>query len=503
MIYQRLRNVAGKFKEKNAIVIMERTITYKRLIEEIDKCSYLLKQAGIHEKKVVAVYSNNNIEYIITLFALAKNKAIAVPIDNIRLTEREKTNIINSMTPHFCINFDEIEYSFTITTLESTTPKAHYEEENRIHSGDASKMITINNRKREEYDGEFTVLYTSGTTGVPKGIVHTQYSRLNMCNHLTDTMDFSDTDNHLCTFVLTSPHSIGICILPALLNGGVLHIIPPERVYPRLVVKYIAEKEITIYTSLPHFFASMMNTNNITGHYFKSIRQILSGGAAITEALARDFTEKFGIRLGNIYGLAEHGPAFINRTDYKDVPYHSIGKPVRGVEVKIVDPRGCILNSDEVGEIQIRSTSRAKGYWNNEGETRKVFLPDGWISTRDLGYTDEHGNYFITGRSSQFINIFSNKVSPDEIESVISSYLGVNDSAVFGIKTDDFNEKIVAYVSTNNMNFDIEGLKDYCKQQLANFKQPKEIILMGSLPRNSYGKVNKEALKEIYLSGKS
>lgn len=483
MVYSKLQSVCKMYKDKKAIVLNNGVVTFTELLQAVDNYSELFLNKGMGKGSLVSIYSNNHVEYIFTLFAIGKIGAIAVPIDNLRLTETEKSAIINTVIPDYCIKYDE---------------------NNNVIIEDFTKRVDNNHKLNvtdnlERHTSEFTILFTSGTTGVPKGIVHTQQTRMNALANLTKTLELTDKDSHLCTFVLTSPHATAICILPSLLNGSTLYIIPPEKVFPRIVCNYIKENSISIYTVMPHFIMSILNTKEIPLDTFKTIRQILCGGAPMIEKAAKDFKEKYGIKLGNIYGMAEHGPMFVNKIEYDDVESASIGKTLDGVEAKIVDQDGKDLEINQIGEIRVRSNSVAKGYWNNVKETKKVFLKDRWLSTMDLGYVNEKGYYFVTGRISEYINISSNKVSPYEIENVIMKYGEVKEVVVIGKKLENSTEKIIAVVVPTNKNtFYLDGLKQYCEQNLAPFKRPSQIIISDDFPRGSYGKIDKGKVRSIY-----
>jgi long-chain acyl-CoA synthetase len=341
------------------------------------------------------------------------------------------------------------------------------------------------------------ILYTSGTTGKPKGAELTHDNLYRNCTVSTRILgDITKDDVVLGALPLF--HSFGqTCSLNAVIAAGAeLSMIP--RFDPDKALEIIARDGVTIFMGVPTMYNAMLHADSADEADVSSLRVCVSGGSAMPEELMRNFEEKFGCIILEGYGLSETSPvASFNHPDKERKP-GSIGTPIDGVEMKVVDDDGNEVEQGEVGEIVIKGHNVMKGYWGRPDATEDA-IKDGWFHTGDMARVDEDGYFFIVDRKKELIIRGGYNVYPREVEEVLYEHPAVQEAAVVGVEDEKMGEEVgAAVVLKNGEEVDADELKAYAKENLANYKYPRKIWFVDELPKGPTGKILK---REIEVPG--
>jgi long-chain acyl-CoA synthetase len=334
-------------------------------------------------------------------------------------------------------------------------------------------------------DDTAVILYTSGTTGTPKGAELT-HSNLRRNAQIADSL-FGLGDEAMTLGALPLFHSFGqTCGLNAtVFAGGCLTLIP--RFDPEKALEIIERDGVNVFQGVPTMYAAMLNAAG--SHDSSSLQVCVSGGAALPVEILRGFEEKFGCKVLEGYGLSETSPvASFNHPDRERKP-GSIGTPVEGVEMKLAD------EEDGVGEIAIRGHNVMKGYWRKPDATEEV-MRDGWFHTGDLAQVDEDGYFFIVDRKKDMIIRGGYNVYPREIEEVLYEHPAVREAAVVGVPHDELGEEIGAAVALKDgEEVGADELQAFVKEQVAAYKYPRRIWFVDELPKGPTGKILKREIE--------
>jgi len=342
-------------------------------------------------------------------------------------------------------------------------------------------------------DDTAVILYTSGTTGQPKGA---ELTHANLLRNAEVSRNLYGFDEDAVTLgALPLFHSFGqTCGLNATLGGGgTLTLIP--RFEPGKALEIIERDRVNIFQGVPTMYGAMLHHPEREQSDVSSLKICASGGSAMPVELLRGFEEAFGCKVLEGYGLSESSPvASFNHADRERKP-GSIGTPVEGVEMKVVDDDGNEVAQGEVGEIVIRGHNVMKGYWGRDDATRET-IKDGWLHTGDMGKTDEDGYFYVVDRKKELIIRGGYNVYPREIEEVLYEHPAVREAAVLGVPHDEYGEEVAAVVALKDgETADPEELRDFVKAQVAAYKYPRQIWVVDDLPKGPTGKILKREIK--------
>jgi long-chain acyl-CoA synthetase len=343
-------------------------------------------------------------------------------------------------------------------------------------------------------DDTAVILYTSGTTGKPKGAELTHANLHRNCTVAASTLvEISDDDRLLGALPLF--HSFGqTCTLNAsVANRALLSLIP--RFDPEKALQIIERDKITIFEGVPTMYNAMLSVDNRDDYDTSTLRLCLSGGAAMPAETMRSFEEAFDCKILEGYGLSETSPvASFNHPDRERKP-GSIGTPIEGVEMKVVDDEGNEVQQGEVGEIVIRGHNVMKGYWKRDDATAEA-IKDGWFHTGDMAKVDEDGYFFIVDRKKDLIIRGGYNVYPREIEEVLYEHPAIQEAAVVGVPHDELGEEVgAAVVLKSGQELDADDVKKYVKEQVAAYKYPRAVWFMDELPKGPTGKILKREIE--------
>jgi long-chain acyl-CoA synthetase len=337
------------------------------------------------------------------------------------------------------------------------------------------------------------ILYTSGTSGEPKGVMLTHQ---NLYSNVTDAIRHARLSGVRAGLgVLPQFHSFGLTaltLLPLYLGCQVIY---TARFNPAKIVQLLREHRPDIFMGIPAMYNALLNVKDVGPDDFKSLRYPMSGGDALPRSLAEGFEQRYHKRILEGYGLTETSPVVALAIPEANKP-GSVGRIMPQVEVRIVDDHGNDVPAGQPGEILIRGPKLMAGYFKRPDLTREVIDSGGWFHTGDWGRIDEEGYLYITGRKKEMLIIGGENVFPREIEEVLNAHGSVKASAVIGRADASRGQVPLAFVEMEEGRaFDEGALRSWCRQGLAGFKVPKEIIRMDTLPRSPTGKILRRQLQ--------
>jgi len=340
------------------------------------------------------------------------------------------------------------------------------------------------------------LLYSSGTTGVPKGIMLTHANLLRNTESLVDAWGFTDADRLLHALPIFHVHGLFVAIGCVLLSGASMRWLPAYDA--KQVIRYLPE--CTVLMGVPTYYTRLLADESFTAGVAENVRLFVSGSAPLLEETFVEFEERTGQRILERYGMTETNMNTSN-------PLHgerkagTVGPPLPGVEARVCNDEGKVLDVGEIGNLQVRGPNVFIGYWKLPEKTAEDFTEDGFFNTGDKGVIDSDGYVAIVGRAKDVVISGGLNVYPKEVELFIDDLPGVKESAVIGVSHPDFGEAVVAViVPQSNAALDEDSIINVAKENLANFKVPKRVLFIDELPRNTMSKVQKNVLREKYHS---
>lgn len=338
------------------------------------------------------------------------------------------------------------------------------------------------------------ILYTSGTTGRPKGAMLTHGNLRANVEALHEAWHFNDADIILHALPMFHAHGLFVALHLGLFSCATIHLLPrfsADEVLPLL-------RNVTVFMGVPTFYSRLIEHPGFDSASCSHVRLFVSGSAPLLPALFTAFEERTGHRILERYGMTEALMIASNPYRVEDRIAGTVGFPLPGVRVRIVNSEGQEIGADQVGDIEISSTSLSPGYWNRPETSAESCRSDRYFKTEDLGRLDEAGRLTILGRSKDLIISGGYNIYPAEIEIALGSVAGVSEIAVFGVPHTDFGEAVAAALVVDPESFSMASFHSRAEQALAKFKRPKMTYLVNELPRNAMGKVLKSQLRSMF-----
>ena len=464
-----------------------------RTFGEIDQSSSALAAGLVRDLDVkpgdrVAILDKNSDEYLELLFALDKAGAVSVPV-NWRLTAGEVAAVVGDADPVALVLGDEFGSAadqvgcrvigFSELTRNGADPHLDREE-----------AVTWQ-------------LYTSGTTGLPKGAM---LSNRNLCGFI-GTLGFEapELKEGARGLVAMPLYHIGGCGWGlAVLSAGATAVVVRE-VIPQQLLQVIAEQRVNSAFLVPAVLLFMAQLPEVRSADFSSLQNILYGASPISQELLRRSIEVFKCRFTQVYGLTETTGAItsLRYEDHDGERLLSCGRPMFGAEIKVVDPLDNEVAPGEIGEIVYRGVGVMEGYWARPDDTRAV-IRDGWLHSGDAGSMDADGFLYIRDRIKDMIVSGGENIYPAELESVLAGHPAVADVAVIGVPDARWGETVKAIVVRKpGAGLSEQDLIDWSRERLAGFKRPRSVDFVEMIPRNPSGKIVKRQLREPYWAGRA
>ena len=500
--YELITFQAKKRGKKVALFVDDEKITYGHILESADRLAAFLADKGVKKGDKIALFLRNSPEFIYTIFAASKLGAIVVPI-NIFLKEDELTYILedsgSSVLVASAIHDKVVNSSkasnvcrFILWEGESGAQgEQHYsfDEALKIESSVVQTPTAL--------EDTAVIIYTSGTTGKPKGAMLSHKNIFSNARSGEKTIKVKPKDRGIIFLPMFHSFTFTIGIMLPMYIGMSIVIIKSIQPFSN-IFKQTLLKRVTLFFGIPDVYNALAKAK-LPWYFmwFNNIRAFISGAAALQPKTLDAMAKKFKrATLLEGYGLSEASPA-VSMNTFKKQKAGSVGTALYGYEIKIVDEDMNEVHRGSIGDIIVKGDNVMQGYLNRPTATDETII-NGWLLTGDVGYMDDEGFLFIVDRKKDLIISKGINIYPREIEEVIDVFEGVGASAVIGINDEKSGEVPVVYIELGEdvETLDEAGLKKHMREQLANYKIPKQIHVIKTLPKNATGKVLKRVLKE-------
>jgi len=497
-LYKLLENCLERTPENLAVIFGEHRVSYRRLIEASERLAGGLAMLGIGRGDRVALMLPNVPQFPISFFAILKLGAAVVPV-NVMFKEAEVRYILEDSEAKAIIAWGSFEKEVlkAVEGLQTCSRVIFLAEKVPPGTVNFTRLLLQSPSLKETVaTGEndtALILYTAGVTGRPKGaeLTHTNtYSNATSCRQLLQVVS---EDRVLGALPLFHAFATTLVMNTAFAAGATVVLLP--RFDPQAFIEAVALEKVTIIPGVPTLFRAVLDAAVPTVD-FSSVRLCLSGGAPLPKELLEEFEERFGLAIFEGYGLSEASPVVsFNPIDHSRKP-GSIGIPIPGLAMRIVDEEGHEVRPNQVGEIVVQGPNVMKGYLNRPEATKEV-LRNGWLHTGDLGRMDEEGYFYIVDRKKDVIIKGGFAVYPREVEEVLHGHPQVEEAAVIGVPDTVQGEEVKAFVVLKPDSSVRPGeLIAYCKERMAVYKTPKYVQFLPSLPKSATGKVLKTKLRD-------
>jgi len=480
-----LDQAAAERADHPAVRMDDLVLSYSDLREAAGRVTSLLSSAGVAPGDRVAIMLPNVPAFPIAFYGALAAGAVVVPMNPL-LKSREVAYYLSDSGA-------KVLFAWYTAAGEAAQGAADTGAQVLVvDEPDLGSLLAglfpVHTRVERADDDDAVVLYTSGTTGQPKGAQLT-HANLSRNAELTAQTLIYASPGDVVMGCLPLFHVFGLtCGLNAtIVGGGTLTLLP--RFDAGQALNIIERDGVTVFEGVPTMYAAMLHHPDSAEADASSLRTCISGGAAMPVEVLHSFEKTFGCTILEGYGLSETSPvASFNHPDAERKP-GSIGTPVVGVEMRVVAPDGAGLPPGEVGEIAIRGHNVMKGYWNKPEATAEA-IPDGWFRTGDLARVDADGYFFIVDRKKELIIRGGYNVYPREIEEVLYEHPAVAEAAVVGIPHDDLGEEVGAAVALKpGATVTPEELRAHVKERVAAYKYPRQVWLVDELPKGPTGKI--------------
>ncbi|MFH1481059.1 MAG: AMP-binding protein [Pseudomonadota bacterium] len=507
-----------RFPERKAFVLREKAVTWKELGQIVDRLVLSLMDLGIRHGDKVAVLFPNRLEFIYATLALARLGAVHIPISE-RLREREIRFILDRTEAVGIIMVHEFwNYSFSglLAKIKPDLPALRHvivsEKTNQPHEILLEDLIgrTWEDKYPENYyqdvylkehpveaDDLLEIVFTSGTTGDPKGVMHSHNTRCRSALGTINGTRLTHEDVWLIMVPLSHTTALVNAFYTSVISGACGVLLETWNVEEAF--KEIDRNRATIPIGVPTMPIMMLQHQDLKKYDLSSLRTMVLAGAPLPVEVARQIIEKMGCYITSAYGMTETAISNITSLDDTvEIVCRTVGKPQPGMEHKVVDKNRRIVPLGQEGEACARGQNVCIGYWKDPARTAEVIDDRGWIYSGDLAKMDGDGNMLIVGRIKDVIVRGGENISPTEIEDILYAYDKIEQVAVIGIPHERLGEGTCAcIIPKTGQSFAYDDVKAFFKDKVARFKIPDRIELMDQFPTTPSGKIRKVELREI------
>jgi long-chain acyl-CoA synthetase len=486
-----LTDTAAEHGDKTAMKLDDAELSYSMLDGATAHMAGMLRAKGLEPGDRVGIMLPNVPYFPVVYYGILRAGGIVVPM-NVLLKGREVEYYLSDPGAKLVFAWGDFaeaaETGAQAAGAECVLVKPG-EFEQQV--GEAEAVTDMSDRGG---DDTAVLLYTSGTTGKPKGAELTHSNLATNCRLAGGSLARLTAED-VALGALPLFHSFGqTCGMNGCVAlGATLTMLP--RFDPEKALEIIQRDKVTVFQGVPTMYNAMLHCDRRDEFDVSCLRLCMSGGSAMPEELMRKFEEAFGCIVLEGYGLSETSPvASFNHPDKERKP-GSIGTPIEGVEMKLVDDDGADVPAGEIGEIVIKGHNIMKGYWDRPDATEEA-IKDGWFHSGDMGKVDDDGYFFIVDRKKELIIRGGYNVYPREIEEVLYEHPAVQEVAVVGVEDEKMGEEVGAAVALRKgEDVSADELRDYVKEQVANYKYPRKIWFVEELPKGPTGKILKREIE--------
>jgi long-chain acyl-CoA synthetase len=506
-----VRQHAEERPDQVAIVYGDREVTWRELDERSSRLANALLAAGVTANDRIARIEKNAPDYFELAFAASKVNAVLVDV-NWRLAPAEMRQIIDDAGARVLFVGDEFtpcleKIEAELTSVERTVLLGAADATHESIDAFADAQLAEDPGHEGSSQDICLQLYTSGTTGLPKGVMLSNQNLFSFIEEVPKQWEF--TPESVSHVVMPTFHIAGSGWgLVSLAMGS--RMILDREVDPVRILQEVEAHKITHAIYVPAVLQFLQIVPNAHDHDLSSMELVAYGASPITEQVLRAAMAQFATaKFVQVYGLTETTGAVVQLDSEDHDPEHrpellrSAGKPYPWIELRVVGGDGEDVAQGEIGEIWIRGVQVMVGYWNNPSETDRAITPDGWFRSGDAGYLDEQGYLFLHDRVKDMIVSGGENVYPAEVENAVMGCPGVADVAVIGVPDDKWGEAVKAIVVKQpDAEVTAEQVIAWARERIAGFKVPKSVDFVGELPRNPSGKILKKDLRSPYWEGR-
>lgn len=479
---------AEHFGSRPAVVDFGRSLSYQELNQLVERRAADLAGRGVATGDRVALLLPNGLDYVASYFAVVRTGAIVVPMND-AYQERELQSFLDVCGASRLITAaSHADLCRRVVTARSESCEVIVAEEWEPTSGiELPPPASVSSP-----DQPVMYQFSSGSTGQPKRIGRRHHQLLAELHGFRQSLGIRAEDRFLGVAPFSHVNGLMRSMMASLYCGATLYPLP--RFEREAVARLVEEARITVFIAVPFMFGMLARSRFSPPPDFSSLRLCVSASAPMPVPLNQEFMARYGLPVRQLYGSTETGTISAHLASEVSGTLDSVGRPILGVEVEVLDDSGVPVTGNGIGELAVRSPSSITGYEGLEEANRESFRK-GWFLTGDLGRRDADGNLYLVGRKKFFINKGGYKINPQEIEDLLATHPGVDEVAVVGVPTAFDDEKVKAVVVPRSP-LTPDELMTFCRGKIADFKIPSVVEFREELPKSPTGKVRKKMLVE-------
>jgi malonyl-CoA/methylmalonyl-CoA synthetase len=484
-LYSRFSQSFEGFADRTLIETDARDWTYREIEAAAGRLATRLRELGLAPGERLLVQTDKSVETVILYFACIRAGAIYLPL-NVEYTEAELAYFVADAEPVLAVCRPQSTELFARIGGEGLQVRTLDQLFTDLPAQAAASVP-------RQPDDVAAILYTSGTTGKPKGAMLTNANLVSNAETLVEIWRFTSQDRLIHALPIFHVHGLFVALHCAVFSGATVIFLP--KFDSGTVIGHMAKASVLM--GVPTFYYRLLADPAFTREAAAGMRLFVSGSAPLSADVHRAFEERSGHRVLERYGMTETGMLTSNPYDGERRAGY-VGPPLPGVDLRIAEfESGRVLPRGEVGIVEVKGPNIFKGYWRNPEKTAAEFRPDGFFITGDMGFIDTDGSIQLVGREKDLIISGGLNVYPAEVEALLDDRDDIAEAAVIGVPHPDFGEAVIAVVRPAGA-FDEDAVREALRRDLAGFKVPKAVIAIDELPRNTMGKIQKKLLRERY-----